>query len=52
MLTRDGVASDWLGEIYNGKNLREPINVILVDEGAGSADDAKARLLSAAAKAG
>lgn len=52
MLTAKGVPSDWLGEIYRGKNLREPINVIIVDEGALSADDAKARLLAAAARAG
>ena len=52
MLTAEGVPSDWLGEIYQGKNLREPINVIIIDEGASSAEDAKARLLSAAAHAG
>lgn len=52
MLTGQGVPSDWLGEIYRGKNLREPINVIIVDEGAASAEDAKERLKAAAAKAG
>jgi hypothetical protein len=52
MLTAKGVPSDWLGEIYEGKNLREPINVIIVDQGASSEDDAKARLLAAAARAG
>jgi hypothetical protein len=52
MLTAKGVPSDWLGEVYRGKNLREPINVIIVDEGASSAEDAKARLLAAAARAG
>ena len=52
MLTAKGVPSDWLGEIYRGKNLREPINVIILDEGASSAEDAKARLLAAAAHAG
>jgi hypothetical protein len=52
MLTAQSVPSDWLGEIYEGRNLREPINVIIVDEGASSADDAKARLLAAAARAG
>ena len=52
MLTAKGVPSDWLGEIYQGKNLREPVNVIIIDEGASSADDAKARLLAAAARAG
>ncbi|QRM28542.1 hypothetical protein [Microvirga sp. VF16] len=52
MLTAKGVPSDWLGEIYEGKNLREPINVIIIDQGASSADDAKTRLLTAAARAG
>ncbi|MFL4992273.1 MAG: hypothetical protein ACJ8DV_13385 [Microvirga sp.] len=52
MLTAQSVPSDWLGEIYEGRNLREPINVIIVDQGASSADDAKARLLAAAARAG
>jgi hypothetical protein len=52
MLTHEGVPSDWLGEVYEGKTLREPINVIVVDEAAVSAEDAKTRLVSAAAKAG
>ncbi len=52
MLTAQGVPSDWLGEIYHGKNLREPINVIILDEGASSAEEAKVRLLAAAARAG
>ncbi|MBF9195580.1 hypothetical protein [Microvirga terrestris] len=52
MLTSQGVPSDWLGEIVRGKNLREPINVIIVDEVASSAEEAKARLLAAAARAG
>jgi hypothetical protein len=52
MLTAKGVPSDWLGEIYRGKNLREPINVIIVDEGASSTEEARARLLAAAAHAG
>lgn len=52
MLTSKGVPSDWLGEIDRGKNLREPINVIIIDEAASSAEDAKARLLAATARAG
>jgi hypothetical protein len=52
MLTRRGAAADWLGQIYEGKNLREPINVLIVDEAATSVEDAKARLLAAAAQAG
>ncbi len=52
MLTAQGVPSDWLGEIYQGKVLREPINVIVIDDAAVSAQDATARLLTAAARAG
>lgn len=52
MLTAQGVPSDWLGEIYRGKTLREPINVIIVDAGASSPHEATARLIAAAAKAG
>ena len=52
MLTAKGVPSDWLGEVYRGRNLREPINVIIIDEDASSAEDAKTRLLTAAARAG
>ncbi len=35
----------WLGELYRGKHLREPINVIIVDTMAQSSDDATKRLL-------
>jgi len=52
MLTAQGVPSNWLGEIYQGKLLREPINVIIIDEAAVSREDAIARLLAAAAQAG
>jgi hypothetical protein len=52
MLTAEGTPSDWLGEIYRGKHLREPINVIIIDEAASSPEDAKSRLLVAAAHAG
>ena len=40
-------AAEWLGARIQGKALREPINVILVDAVAGSADEARARLLQA-----
>ncbi|WP_230534246.1 hypothetical protein [Microvirga roseola] len=52
MLTTSGTPSDWLGEVFEGRHLREPINVIIVDEGAADAQEAKTRLLQAAAKAG
>jgi hypothetical protein len=52
MIDRDGSVAHWLGEIYDGKRLHEPINVILVDAGAGSAADARRRLVDAATTAG
>lgn len=44
--------ADWLGEIFSGKRLREPINVILVDPYPGSVEEAIKRFLEASAKAG
>jgi hypothetical protein len=52
MLDRSGSPAHWLGEIYDGKKLREPINVVLVDTHATSVEDAKARVVEASAKAG
>ena len=34
MIARDGTIAHWLGEIVDGKRLHEPVNVILIDEGA------------------
>jgi hypothetical protein len=42
----------WLGGTYRGKRLREPINVILLDQVAGSAEEAEERLLAASKAAG
>jgi hypothetical protein len=52
MIDRDGTIAHWLGEVYQGKRLREPINVILVDRAAKNAEDAKRRLIAAATAAG
>jgi hypothetical protein len=52
MIDRDGTVAHWLGEIYEGKHLREPINVILVDAGAAGADHARQRLVEATIAAG
>ena len=52
MIARDGTIAHWLGETVDGKRLHEPINVILIDEGATSPDDAKQRLVAAATAAG
>ncbi|MGQ7793398.1 hypothetical protein ACUN0C_13395 [Faunimonas sp. B44] len=52
MIDPQGTPAHWLGEIYDGKALREPINVVIVDRAAKSADDAKTRLIGAAALAG
>ncbi len=52
MIARDGSIAHWLGQVYQGKHLHEPINVILIDAVAASAQEATARLLAAAAAAG
>jgi len=52
MLTRDGLIADWLGAAHQGKRLLEPINVVIIDPYAASAQDAEARLLAACKKAG
>jgi len=52
MFDPDHTPAHWLGEIYEGKRLREPINVVLIDRGAASAQDARRRLMAAATTAG
>lgn len=52
MIARDGTVAHWLGEIVDGKHLHEPVNVILIDEGAASVDEAQQRLIVAAGAAG
>jgi hypothetical protein len=46
------VPAHWLGEIYRGKGLREPINVLVVDGLAASVQDARQRFVVACQKAG
>lgn len=52
MIDPDGTVAHWFSATYEGKHIREPINVVLVDHGATSLEDAKARLVAAAAAAG
>lgn len=52
MIDRDGTIAHWLGEVVDGKRLREPVNVILIDHGAKDAADARARVMAAATAAG
>lgn len=52
MLDSTGAAAHWLGERDRGKSLREPINVILIDEAASDPEEAKARVLDASRAAG
>ena len=42
----------WLGELYRARPLREPINVIILDSAAGSAEEARKRLRQNFAAAG
>jgi hypothetical protein len=52
MIGPDGTDAHWLGEIYRGKKLREPINIIIADPFATSSGEAIRRLVEACAKAG
>jgi hypothetical protein len=45
MYTSEKKYSDWLGEKLNGKTLREPVNIVIVDSISKSADDAKNLLI-------
>ena len=46
MIAPEGTIAHWLGSKYQGKELQEPIYVILIDEAAQSAEEAETRLLS------
>jgi hypothetical protein len=48
MIASDGSIASWLGWKYGSKELREPINVIVLDRVAKTGDEAYARLESAA----
>jgi len=52
MIGPDGAPSHWLGEIIDGKALREPINVVILDPHAKTAEEAVQRLLAAMPAAG
>ncbi len=52
MLDPNLTPAHWLGEVSYGKSLREPINIIIVDRVANSANEAKKRLAEACAVAG
>ncbi|MBZ5589856.1 MAG: hypothetical protein LAO05_14975 [Acidobacteriia bacterium] len=52
MIDRHLRPAEWLGARVQGKALREPINVILLDSVARSADEARTRLLLACRAAG
>jgi hypothetical protein len=45
MLNAQYKPAHWLGELYRGKNLQEPINIVIVDTVAQSADQAREHLL-------
>lgn len=52
MLDPDLTPAHWIGEVYYGKTLREPINIIIVDQVANSPEEAKKRLIEACSAAG
>jgi hypothetical protein len=52
MIDSSNKPADWLGKKYFGKNVREPINIIITDDFAGSAAEAKGKLVAACVEAG
>jgi hypothetical protein len=52
MIDGSGSPAHWLGEIYQGKAIREPINLVLVDAVSTNADAATRRVVEASARAG
>lgn len=52
MIAPDGTIAHWLGQIVDGKALREPINVITVDSVSATPEEAVRRIEAAAAAAG
>ncbi|ADV67813.1 hypothetical protein [Deinococcus maricopensis] len=52
MLDPKGQPASWLNTTLAGRGLREPINIILIDERAATPEEAAARLLDAATRAG
>ncbi len=52
LISPDGQIAHWLGYKVKGKSFQEPINIILVDGVAKSAEEANARLLSSCVDAG
>jgi hypothetical protein len=52
MIAPDLQPAHWLGEIYEDKKLREPINVVIVDAYSRTPQEAKAALLQAATWSG
>lgn len=52
MIAPDLQPAHWLGQIFEGRNLREPINVVIVDAHSRTPEEARAGLLQAATRAG
>lgn len=52
MYTQEKVPAHWLGQKYQGKELREPINMVIVDEKAASIAEAESHFLEACKLAG
>jgi len=52
LLREKGGYADWLGLKYQGKYLREPINVVIVDPFSGSAETAITKVMKACKAAG
>ena len=51
MMNSAGAPANWLGQKYKDKEMREPINLIIIDEVSSSSDEAITRLESACTSA-
>jgi hypothetical protein len=52
MIDATGLPAHWLGEIFEGKKLREPINVVIIDRSAATAEDAVTGVIEGSTRAG
>lgn len=52
MISPENKPADWIGQRYDGKAMKEPINVIIIDHKAGSEKEAIAKLITYCGDAG
>lgn len=52
MVALDGKPACWLNQTYQGKRLREPVNIVILDLISGTAKEANLKVLKACGQAG